>query len=221
MLSILFSLFTIAAPVPQDAKKAEASKIDGVWRVKQRESRGNLVKTTNALIATYTLYINNGEYCFRTHTGTIAVDADKKTLDMKVTDGPYKDAICLGLFERTGDTLKVALPLNPQPNQERPAELKTGPQTSYYVFTFELDKTVTAEQAAAKIKEEKTRLTAGGQLVRPAAPNPFGGPGGPAAGGRGGPPVQLPVDRTQESLDKILEKLEKIEKRLDELEKKK
>ncbi len=208
MKSLVFMVLAIAAPVPKDAKPVQpaAGKLDGVWKLTDRESRGKSVTTTPIVSQNYTLVISGGEYVFRTHAGTIAIDADKKTIDMKVTTGPYKDIPYPGLFERTGDTLKVALPLNPRTGVERPAELKTGAQTTYYVYTFELDKTATAEQVAAKLKDMKAAI-----------------PSGPGSGAFQVLPRQpTPAEKSmQETLDKILEKLEKIEKRLDELEKKK
>jgi uncharacterized protein (TIGR03067 family) len=51
-----------------------------------------------------------------------------KTLDAKVTDGPNKGAVILGIYEISGDTLKVCF--DPE-GKKRPTEFKSesGSQT--------------------------------------------------------------------------------------------
>lgn len=46
-----------------------------------------------------------------------------KTLDVKVTDGPNKGAVIVGIYEISGDTLKVCF--DPQ-GKKRPTEFKTA-----------------------------------------------------------------------------------------------
>ena len=213
MLAIMFSTLLLAAPVPKDGKPAQPGILDGVWNVTEYDMRGRTiaVKDGAAAQSSYTMVITGGEYAFRTHAGTITIDAEKKSIDLKVTSGRFEGGSCPCIFERTGNTLKMAIPTSPGQNVGRPAELKTDARARYYVYTFELDKTATAEQTAAKLKELKAMVA-----LIPAAPQVNGGlfPPAPARG-------QPAEAKTQETLEKILEKLEKIEKRLEELEKKK
>ncbi|OWK43677.1 hypothetical protein [Fimbriiglobus ruber] len=204
MMSLLFMALSIAAPVPKDKPKFDDKKLEGVWKATTRDTTGRPRPLTPTLAPSYTLVIIGGEYAFRNHSGTIAVDPEKMIIDMKATNEQYKDMPCPGAFERTGDTLRIAMPHTPRVGAERPKELRANPQTATNVITFELDKTVTADQAVTKLKEMKE--------AGPRAANPFGNT--PVRGG-------LPADvTTQQMLQKVLDKLDKIEKRLDDLEKK-
>src|SRR5688572_10713833 len=97
-LLLLLSL-SLAAPIPRDAAKDDPNKLEGVWKLTAREMRGNQMTTTATLVETYTLVISKGEYAFRYHSGTIAIDPAKQAFDLKVTDGRYKDGANPGLFE--------------------------------------------------------------------------------------------------------------------------
>jgi uncharacterized protein (TIGR03067 family) len=210
MTPLLVLSLALAAPVPKAPEKAEA-KYDGVWVLTARETNGRLMKTSDTLKETYTLVIVGNDYVFRNHAGTIKFDKAKKTFDVAVTGGLYKGENSGGVFERDGTTLKIAMPSIPRTATARPTELATGPGTSHYLYTFELDKDA-SEKAAEKLKAKTAALPAGRvnpfNPVAPVAPLPAL----PVAPARPNPAAQL-----QEALERI----EKLEKRVQELEKEK
>lgn len=202
---VLLSL-SLAAPVPKAPEKAE-EKFDGVWVIKSMEYRGNDRGTPpEALRDTYTLVIAGGNYVFRTHGGTIKFDKEKKTFEVAVTGGTYKGETSGGVFERDGDTLKLAMPSIPRTATAKPTELKTGPNTTHYLYTFERAKDTAADKVAEQLK---TRTAALPNRANPFNPAPF--PGGIVAPGR-------PVPAAAQ-LQEALERIEKLEKRIEELEK--
>lgn len=210
MTSLLVLSLALAAPVPKPAAKP-ADPNEGVWVLKTRESRGRETDMAGRLADTYTLVVSGKDFYFRSYAGTIKFDAEKKTVDMTITAGLYKGETTGGVFERKGDTLRVALPITPRPGAVRPTELKTQPGQSGYLYTFELDKT-------AKPADKLKQLVAALPDPRAVPANPFaGGPALPALPAvPAAPPLQprLPV-----ALQQALERIEKLEKRVEELEK--
>lgn len=177
MTSLLLLSLSLGAPLPKDAVQNDPNKLEGVWRLTARETRGQQMGISPTLVETYTLVISKGEYAFRYHAGTIAVNSVKKTFDMKVTDGRYKDAANPGRFKRSGDILKMAMRSIPTPlPTERPPDLTTGPNTVHYLYTFERDLAFTPAKTAEKLKELRTKVAASRPFpVRPpvvAAPAP-------------------------------------------------
>lgn len=208
MTPLLLLTVTLAAPVPKGPDKVEA-KFDGVWVLKSMEYRGGERLPSATLMESYTLVVVGNDYIFKTHGGTIKFDKEKKTVELNVAAGTYKGETSGGVFERDGDTLKLAIPSIPRTTTARPTELKTGANTTHYLYTFERNKDATAEKAAEQLKARTAAL--------PNRANPFALPGGVAApggvvapGGRIAPAAQL-----QEALERI----EKLEKRIEELEK--
>jgi uncharacterized protein (TIGR03067 family) len=199
---------TLLAPAPAENPVPKGlEKLQGVWKITTMESRGTSQPAAVLPAADrYTLVIVGNAYVLRTHAGTLAIDLEKKTADLTITEGRYQGQTLPGLFELKGDTLKLAFPTpgafpRGGNGQQRPRELKTGPDSTHLLYTFERDKAATKEQAEAKLKELKESLAA------------------PAAGGFGGRTTA--TDRaTQQLLRQILDKLDRIEKRLDEMEKK-
>jgi uncharacterized protein (TIGR03067 family) len=196
-------LLALAAPLAADPDetKSDKTKLQGVWKVTAVESRGAALPGDRLNTDRYTLVIVGDDYVLLTHAGTVTFDRDKKTLDMKITDGRYKgrDLTLKGLYELTDDTLKIAIPSPAARGSDRPLELKTGENTTHTLYTFERDKKAKKEDAEAKLKELKTALPDGPQGFTP----------------------RTTTDRTtQELLKQIIERLDRIEKRLDAIEKK-
>lgn len=215
MTPLLLLSVSLAAPVPKTPEKAEA-KFDGVWVLKARETGGRemAAPATDSLKETYTLVIVGSDYVFRNHGGTIKFDKEKKTFDVAVAAGMYKGETSGGVFERDGDTLRIAMPSIPRTATARPTELKTGPGTSHYLYTFVLDKDATAEKSAEKLKARTAALPNRANpavpirpLPVPIRPVPVPAPAVPAA----------PDPAAQ--LKEALERIEKLEKRIQELEK--
>jgi uncharacterized protein (TIGR03067 family) len=200
MYALLWLTLLAPAPVEKPMPKGP-QELQGVWKITTMESGGTAAAANLRTADRYTLVVVGDAYVLRLHAGTLTVDIKKKTVDMTVTEGPYKGTTVPGIFELKDGTLKLAFS-TPGRNPVRPTELKTGPGTTHMLYTFEHDKTATKEQAAAKLKELTESLAA---------------PGNGFAPGR----RTTAADRaTQQMLQQILDKLERIEKRLDELEKK-
>ena len=107
---------------------------------------------------TYSFDYENG-----TLSGTIKVDPPE-TVDLIIKEGLDKGGTLPGLFELTGDTLKLAIPspllVRDGKTTDRPTALQPGPQTRHMLYTFVRDKTATKEQAKAKLKEMKDKAAA-------------------------------------------------------------
>ena len=223
MTPLLLVALLIAAPIPPMPPKVE-TKLEGVWKATERERSGlQSPLPAGALGETYTLVVVGDQYVFQAHGGTIKVDAEKKTLDLTITDGRNANRTIPGIFERTGDTLKIAIPTVIS-STDRPTELKTAVGTRYYVYTLERDTKITPEQTSTKLKERREALTALGARGSRASGVPAPAPGaGPAGVGPAPVAPSAPANdqATQELLKKVLDKLDRIEKRLDEMDKKK
>ena len=219
MYALLFLALIPSAPAPRESPK-DLDKLQGIWKVTAMESRGILrpVAVGNAGQAR-AIVIAGDAFAWTTVAGTLKIDSKKKTVDLVVTEGRYKGEVIPGLYELSGNTLKLAVPsplvrLGNVRTAERPAELKTGPETRHSLYTFERDVTATKAEAAAKLKERKENVAAQG-----AAGLPGGGPAGGIIGGGG--PAGRPNAQLRQELREIIERLDRIEKRLDQLEKSK
>lgn len=221
MTPLLLLSVSLAAPVPKELEKPEA-KFDGVWVLKARENRGREMAAPSATLKeTYTLVIVGGEYVFRTHGGTIKFDKEKKSFELNVAAGNYKGETSGGVFERDGDTLKLAMPLNPLSTAAKPTDLGTGPNTTHYLYTFERDKDA-SDKAADKLKQKTAALPNRVNpplvirpLPVPIRPVPVPAPVPPPAPAPAVPAAPDPAAQLKEALERI----EKLEKRIQELEK--
>src|SRR5262245_34420790 len=140
MYALLALLLIPVAPAGKaDPPKKDADKLQGVWRVTTIESRGLQIPANQLGAADrYTLVIVGTDYAFFAQGGTIKFDPAKKEVDFTVTDGRYKGATVLGIYDLTGDTLKVAMS-SPLRNDPRPTELKPGARAGHALYTFERD----------------------------------------------------------------------------------
>src|SRR5215208_2492994 len=64
-------------------------------------------------------------------SGTMTVDAAKKTIDRMPNEGQYKGKTLAGVYELTGDTLKIAFA---EPGKERPAKVADGEGVTVAVY---------------------------------------------------------------------------------------
>jgi uncharacterized protein (TIGR03067 family) len=195
-LLIALTLFSPADARKDDDAKKELANLQGVWKPTSVDSAGRQIAGERlTATARYTLVIAGNGYALGATAGIVTLDPAQHHIDLVVTDGRTKGATLRGLYELTGDTLKLTTASGFQP-EERPKELKAG--AGQILYTFERDTKATKEQAEAKLKELKEAV----------ANQPAGFP-------RANTPNQ-----TQEMLKQILERLDRIEKRLDAMEKK-
>ncbi len=111
----------------------ELKKFDGTWTFESVEAGGKEVPPTEFKGVTVTF--EGGKYTVKKgdeviQAATLTLDPSKlpKTLDVTVADGPNKGAVMLGIYEFSGDTLKVCF--DPE-GKKRPTEFKSasGSQT--------------------------------------------------------------------------------------------
>jgi uncharacterized protein (TIGR03067 family) len=111
----------------------ELKKFQGTWTFEAVEAGGKEVPITEFKGVTVTF--EGGKYTVMKgdeviQTATLKLDPVKspKTLDVTVADGPNKGAVMLGIYEFSGDTLKVCF--DPE-GKKRPTEFKSasGSQT--------------------------------------------------------------------------------------------
>jgi uncharacterized protein (TIGR03067 family) len=197
-------LLVLLAPAPADTKddpkaqKAALDKLQGIWKLTALESRGQAMPVERiARSDRYTLVVSGDNYVLLTHAGTVKLDPAKKFVDLVISEGRYKGTSSLGIYELSGDKLKIALRAVMRTDAERPKEFKSGEDGNYAVYEFERQSSK-KEDTEAKLKE----------LRETVARQPSGTPFAPA-------------DRTtQDLLRQIIERLDRIEKRLDAMEKK-
>ena len=218
MNAALVLALALGAPVEigKDGKGDKATreameKLQGVWKATAVESLGRALPPATVNSDRYTLVVDGDAYVLLTHAGTVKLDPAKKTIDLIITEGRYKGTTAPGLYELSGDTLKIALavPSTPARALARPTDLKASAEARHTLYTFEKDGKATREQAAARLKN----LTE--TVARGANPPGFAMPGAPA----GLAPMVRAGQANEEALKKVLEKLEAIEKRLDAIEK--
>jgi uncharacterized protein (TIGR03067 family) len=219
MTPLLLLSVTLAAPVPKAPEKAEA-KFDGVWVLTAREYRGREMTNSPSIKESHTLVIVGNDYVFKTHGGTIKFDKEKKTFEVNVAAGSYKGESSGGVFERDGDTLRLAMPSIPRTATAKPTELGSGPNATHYLYTFERDKDAKAEKVAEQLKTRTAALPNRANPLVPIRPLPLPLPVPapapvPAIPAPAVPAPAAPAQQLKEALDRI----EKLEKRIQELEK--
>src|SRR5207253_69953 len=98
-------------PKGEEAKK-ELAKLQGVWKLTSRELRGRQSRAPAQLADRYTLVVVGDSYVFLTHAGSFKLDAAKRpsAVDFAVTVGRYDGQKFPGIYELTGNTLRLALP---------------------------------------------------------------------------------------------------------------
>ena len=115
----------------------ELKKFQGTWTFESVEAGGKKLPADQFKGITVTFEgdkyaVKNGDEAVEAATQTLDPSKSPKTLDAKVTDGPNKGAVILGIYEISGDTLKVCF--DPE-GKKRPTEFKTasGSQTTLVV----------------------------------------------------------------------------------------
>jgi uncharacterized protein (TIGR03067 family) len=121
---LLFAGTAGAADSPIDGRWVVDSmtrdgKSDDTWRGAAREHAGSR----------YTMSKEGG----KSVSGTMAVDAAKKTIDLMPNEGQYKGKTLKGIFALGADgvTLTIAFA---DPDKDRPADLKGGPGITVVVY---------------------------------------------------------------------------------------
>jgi uncharacterized protein (TIGR03067 family) len=111
----------------------ELKKFQGTWTFESVEAGGKKLPADQFKGITVTFegdeyVVKKGDEVVEAATQKLDPSKSPKTLDAKVTDGPNKGAVILGIYEISGDTLKVCF--DPE-GKKRPTEFKgeSGAQT--------------------------------------------------------------------------------------------
>jgi uncharacterized protein (TIGR03067 family) len=111
----------------------ELKKFQGTWAFESVEAGGKEVPTDNFQGVTVTFTgdkyaVKKGDQVFEAATLKLDPSKSPKAFDVTVTEGPNKGAVMPGIYEISGDTLKVCF--DPE-GKKRPTEFKaaTGSQT--------------------------------------------------------------------------------------------
>jgi len=111
----------------------ELKKFQGTWTFESVEAGGKKLPADQFKGITLTFEgdkyaVKKGDEVVEAATQKLDPSKSPKTLDAKVTDGPNKGAVILGIYEISGDTLKVCF--DPE-GKKRPTEFKgiSGAQT--------------------------------------------------------------------------------------------
>lgn len=126
----LIAIVLLAADDPdQPARKItdDLALLQGIWEFQSLEIEGK--KLPLETFKSSRIEIDGNRFTSTMgviYKGTIKIDAARKpkTIDMTFTEGPEKGNTARGIYELTGDTWKLCLPLGVQ---ERPREFATRP----------------------------------------------------------------------------------------------
>ena len=153
-------LFAIAAPAP-DRNVQKLRALRGVWIVTAIESHGKNIAIGEGKekVPPQTLVLCGERYAFSEHGGTIKLDVFNQAVDLVAAQGRFKNYTFLGIYEHTGETLKIALP-NPLLVTARPREFKTQPSTTHSTYTFRRDNVMSKDEVE-RLLEARMRTLAG------------------------------------------------------------
>jgi uncharacterized protein (TIGR03067 family) len=111
----------------------ELKKFEGTWTFESVEAGGKEVPAAQFEGMTVTFEgdkhtVKKGDEVIQAATQKLDPSKSPKALDVRVTEGPNKRAVMLGIYEISGDTLKVCF--DPE-GKKRPTEFKSasGSQT--------------------------------------------------------------------------------------------
>ena len=111
----------------------ELKKFQGTWTFESVEAGGKVVPAAEFKGVTVTFEgdrytVNKGDQVIQAATQKLDPSRSPKTLDVTVAEGPNKGAVMLGIYEISGDTLKVCF--DPE-GKKRPTQFKSvsGSQT--------------------------------------------------------------------------------------------
>ena len=144
LMTLVCTLVLIASgrPGARGGDKAEVEKelkkFQGAWTVELVEAEGKEIPIDNFKGMTVTFEgdkytVKIGDMVIQRATQKLDPSKTPKTLDGTVAEGPHKGTVILGIYEISGDTLKVCF--DPE-RKKRPTEFKTaaGSQTTLAVY---------------------------------------------------------------------------------------
>jgi uncharacterized protein (TIGR03067 family) len=130
------SLTTIGARADDKADvEKELKKFQGTWTFESVEADGKEQPAAQYKEMTLTFEgdkhtVKKGDEVIQAGTQKIDPTKSPKTIDVTMTEGPNKGAILLGIYEISGDTLKVCF--DPE-GKKRPTEFKSAAGSPNFV----------------------------------------------------------------------------------------
>ena len=128
----LFCGFSLAAASALADDKAdlemEVRRFQGAWTIESSETGGKKlpISELKGLIVTFEgnkHTVKKGNEVIQAGTQKLGPSRSPKAIDVTMTEGPNKGAVLLGIYEISGDTLKVCF--DPE-GKKRPTEFRSG-----------------------------------------------------------------------------------------------
>jgi uncharacterized protein (TIGR03067 family) len=137
VLASFYFLYSGPPGVRADEKadvEKELKKFQGVWTFDSVEMGG--MKDPPENLKDMTLSFEGAKHTVTKagqaiQSGTQTIDPSKspKTIDVTITEGPSKGLVMLGIYDITGDTLKVCFDMG---GKKRPTEFKSAPGSATF-----------------------------------------------------------------------------------------
>src|SRR5262249_43825337 len=141
---IIAASLLVAEPARADDNKKEQVLFEGTWQVVSRELMGKKaseeeVKNLNTKVAIkddkITVCSTEGgkDEVLAEFTFKVDPTAKPRAIDISGTSGPQKDKTVLGIYEFTGDTLKVCFA---PPMEKRPTEFTAAKDSEWLLVVY-------------------------------------------------------------------------------------
>lgn len=140
-LIVVMILALIGCNTTADDEKDDIKELQGTWNLNYFERDGKevkLQKDTQMINTDDKFVIKRGEQVIA--TGTMKLDPSKKPKESKTiyTDGPDKGKTFKGIYHIDGDTVKFCRAGSP--DQERPTDFKSKPDSGQFVAMYRRSK---------------------------------------------------------------------------------
>ena len=142
-LVALFCAVGFAAPGGSGARaddkadlEKELRKFQGAWTIESSEAGGKELPSgeLKGVILTFEgdkHTVKKGDEVLQAGTMKLDLSKSPKAIDVTITQGPEKGAVMLGIYELSGDTLKVCFDAE---GKKRPTQFKTAPGSETFVI---------------------------------------------------------------------------------------
>ena len=140
---VLGFAWPVAAQVKEKSARSPADRLElerfqGSWTIESQELDGKPAQAEE--IRARTLFCGSEVFLIRKGTallqlGTLQIDASKepKAVTATISKGLYQGETMLGIYEITGDTLKICFDIE---GQSRPSAFKTGPKEGRFTAVY-------------------------------------------------------------------------------------
>jgi uncharacterized protein (TIGR03067 family) len=139
MILLVLATGLWSGPEPEKETKLELDKLQGTWILESVESKGaelpkDKIAKNMIVIRGDKLITSSGEKVLAEVTFTIDATKSPKWIDQTFNNKEDKLVVRPGIYELTGDTLRLAF------DRERPKELKSTPESSPNITVYKRKK---------------------------------------------------------------------------------